>query len=74
MPTDLNSDADAGRKSTFNPVYMEMPSSGLSRRKQEATHENYSVQLSLNMLSQQLNRGHLISLIIPSYCSFPNLI
>lgn len=35
-PTDLNSDADASRKSTFNPIYMEMPLYGLSRREQEA--------------------------------------
>lgn len=28
-PTDVNTDADAGRKSTFNPVYEDIPSCGL---------------------------------------------
>lgn len=49
----LNSDSNSDRKSTFNPVDVEIPSYDLSKRKQEAKHENCSVQLSLKMLVSQ---------------------
>ena len=50
----LNSDSNADRKSTFNPVDVEIPSYDLSKRKQEAKHENCPVQLSLKMLVSHL--------------------
>ena len=50
----LNSDSNSDRKSTFNPVDVEIPSYDLSKRKQEAKHENCSVQLSLKMLVSHL--------------------
>ena len=52
------------KKSTFNPVDVEIPSYDLSKRKQEAKHENCPVQLSLKMLV-----SHLMLLLLLSHFS-----